>query len=119
MIFSVRQKTPSIKTQIEQAIQEAVKGNKYYSPDVQCIIDAILTNKKKERSDRAVPSITPRQKQVLKLIAAGKSNKEIGKELFLTPHAINSHRAVLFNKFEMNNAAALVAKAARFGLLDD
>ncbi|MEA2043101.1 MAG: response regulator transcription factor [Bacteroidota bacterium] len=108
----------SIKDHIEKAINDVWNGKKYYSPQIQKIINTILTNKKTERRTMAIPSITPRQKQVLNLIAKGKSNKKIGKKLFITPHAINSHRAVLFDKFDVNNAAALIAKASKFGFLD-
>lgn len=63
------------------------------------------------------PVITRREKEVLVLIAEGLTNKEIADKLFVSQSTVDSHRKNLLAKFEALNTAALVAHAARVGLL--
>jgi DNA-binding NarL/FixJ family response regulator len=63
------------------------------------------------------PILTRREKEVLQLIAEGLTNKEIADKLFVSQSTIDSHRKNLLAKFEVMNTAALIAQAARSGLL--
>jgi DNA-binding NarL/FixJ family response regulator len=65
----------------------------------------------------AANSLTARERQVLAMIVAGKSNKEIASELFLSPKTVDKHRTSLMNKLEVHSVAQLMAKAVRDGLV--
>ena len=67
-------------------------------------------------SDKA-PSLTDRERQVLALIAQGKTNPQIAETLFLSPETIKWYRKKLLVKFDVPTAAALVSKAKDLGLL--
>lgn len=55
--------------------------------------------------------ITAREKEVLKLIALGHTDPEIGSRLFLSKFTVNTHRKNLIRKFEAKNACNLILKA--------
>ncbi|MET0465939.1 MAG: response regulator transcription factor [Chitinophagaceae bacterium] len=58
-----------------------------------------------------LPLITRREQQVLALLARGLSSAEIGKEIFISPLTVESHRRNLLQKFKVTNVAALVYRA--------
>lgn len=61
--------------------------------------------------------LTSREQQVLIMIVAGKSNKEIAQELFLSPKTVDKHRTSLMQKLEVHSVAQLMAKAIKDGLV--
>ena len=64
-----------------------------------------------------VPSLTDRERQVLALLAEGKTNPQIAETLFLSPETIKWYRKKLLVKFDVSTSAALTAKAKDMGLL--
>ena len=62
-------------------------------------------------------SLTGREEQILKLLAEGKSNRAIGKALFITESTVKSHLKSLFAKLDVTSRAEAVALAARRGLV--
>jgi DNA-binding CsgD family transcriptional regulator len=69
------------------------------------------------RPSEKAPSLTDRERQVLALIAQGKTNPQIAETLFLSPETIKWYRKKLLVKFDVPTAAALVSKAKDLGLL--
>ena len=63
------------------------------------------------------PSLTDRERQVLALLAEGKTNPQIAEALFLSPETIKWYRKKLLVKFDVSTSAALTAKAKDMGLL--
>ncbi|HEX4459186.1 MAG TPA: response regulator transcription factor [Polyangia bacterium] len=61
--------------------------------------------------------LTPREREVLQLVAEGFSNREIGERLGVTPKTIDVHRTSLMKKLDLHNAAALTRFAIRRGLI--
>jgi DNA-binding CsgD family transcriptional regulator len=57
--------------------------------------------------------ISPREKQVLRLVAAGCSSKQIAAELAISENTVETHRRHLLEKFKVNNSMALVKEAHR------
>jgi DNA-binding CsgD family transcriptional regulator len=58
-------------------------------------------------------SISPREKEVLRLVAAGYSSKQIAAELAISENTVETHRRHLLEKFKVNNSTALVKEAHR------
>jgi PAS domain S-box-containing protein len=64
-------------------------------------------------SSPASTRISPREKQVLRLVAAGYSSKQIAAELAISENTVETHRRHLLGKFKVNNSTALVKEAHR------
>jgi DNA-binding NarL/FixJ family response regulator len=62
-------------------------------------------------------SLTQREKQVLKLIAEGRRNREIAKYLFISVKTVEKHRSNLMHKTNLHNTAALTSLAMEKGLV--
>lgn len=61
--------------------------------------------------------LTPREQEVLQLVAQGLSNSEIAAQLVLSPHTVHRHLSNIFGKLDLTSRAAAVAYGARHGLL--
>jgi DNA-binding NarL/FixJ family response regulator len=68
-------------------------------------------------SSRAVTVLTPRELDVLKLVAQGLSNPDIAQRLYLSEHTVHRHLANILRKLGLSSRAAAVAWAARAGLI--
>lgn len=107
-----------LKTQTAEdllrAIEQVSSGAVYISPGVTVsLVDAILDKGGSEARD-----LTPRQRQVLQLIAEGKSTKQIARILNISYKTAESHRSRLMQKLEIHDTAGLVRYAVRRGLLE-
>ncbi len=65
-----------------------------------------------------VPSLTPRQLDVLLLVGAGLTTREIGERLHISPKTVENHKQRIFERLGVNNQAHAVAVAMRAGLVD-
>ena len=70
------------------------------------------------RRERTGPLLTDREREVLALLAEGKSAPEIGRMLFLATSTVKSHLAHLYEKLGVSDRAAAVAEAMRRGLIE-
>jgi DNA-binding NarL/FixJ family response regulator len=96
-----------------QAIRTICAGNIYVSPSIsRTVVDAL-------RSKRDVPAdpLSPREREVLQLIAEGKTSKEIANLLGVTPKTAESHRSRIMQKLSIHDVAGLVRYAIRCGLI--
>lgn len=99
------------------AVQQVSEGKKYYSSEVaNTIINAMMHgNSEKGNSDIV---LNEREQEVLRHISEGRTNKEIGEIIFLSPRTIDTYRRKLIEKFDARNTAELVTKAHKAKLLD-
>jgi DNA-binding NarL/FixJ family response regulator len=105
------------KTQAAEHLLEAIRavqaGDVYLSPSVSgAIVQAYLA-----KADPTPDPLTGRERQVLHLIAEGKTTKEIAGILGVTPKTVETHRAKLMEKLDIHGTAGLVRYAIRQGLL--
>jgi two-component system response regulator DesR len=69
------------------------------------------------KSDQPAPLLTEREREVLDLIAAGSTNREIAERLYLSPDTVKEHASALYRKLQARNRAEAVQRAQRIGLL--
>jgi DNA-binding NarL/FixJ family response regulator len=94
------------------AIRQVLKGQRYLSPSISCIIiDGFLEGKKTTPVRSPWETLTQRERQILKLIAEKHKNREIADLLRISLKTVEKHRANLTRKLGMNNVAALTALA--------
>jgi DNA-binding NarL/FixJ family response regulator len=65
----------------------------------------------------AGPGLSPREQEVLELVATGATNREIAARLHLSPHTVKEHTSALYRKLEARNRADAVLRAQRLGIL--
>ncbi|MBV9818217.1 MAG: response regulator transcription factor [Solirubrobacterales bacterium] len=68
-------------------------------------------------AEQPEPLLTEREREVLYLIAAGSTNREIAQTLYLSPHTVKEHTSALYRKLSARNRAEAVQRAQRIGLL--
>lgn len=100
----------STKEEITHAIRQVHKGGMVLSVPFDLVQSTPF-----EKNE--IPILTPREKEVLYLIAEGLTNPQIAEKLFVSVLTVNSHRKNLLNKFEVTNTAALIKKAAQMNLI--
>ncbi len=101
------------------AIKKVMKGQSYLSPGVsEKVIEGYLEGKESALSDSPWDTLSPREREVLKLIAEGYKNKEIADDLCISLKTVEKHRANLMKKLDLHNAAALTVYAMQKGLVN-
>jgi DNA-binding NarL/FixJ family response regulator len=100
-------------SELLMAIQTVLAGKTFVSPSVaDRIVTAYLERESSEGSVRLLSdTLTAREKQVLKLVAEGRRNREIAEFLFVSVKTVEKHRANLMSKLGLHNTAALTAFA--------
>ena len=98
--------------EVVECINEAMKGNLAFTREVKEIM-----SKPTMDDFKAVPVLTKREKEILKLIADGVTTVLIAERLFLIPLTIETHRRNLMQKFEVKNAPEMIKMAIRLELL--
>lgn len=66
----------------------------------------------------ALEALTPREREVLRLVAEGLHNREIGERLGVTEHTVKFHLAAVFGKLGVSTRAEAVQKGVRLGYID-
>ena len=69
------------------------------------------------KGEQPEPILTEREREVLDLIAAGSTNREIAEQLYLSPHTVKEHTSAVYRKLGARNRAEAVQRAQRIGLL--
>jgi DNA-binding NarL/FixJ family response regulator len=103
-------------TELEQAIRTVVRGETYLSPAIsKHLIAAYLQRVGGEIS--SLERLTPRQREVLQLIAEGNTTKAIARKLDLGTKNVETHRAQLMEALDIHDIAGLVRYAIRMGVI--
>lgn len=96
-----------------RAIHEVSVGNIYLSPGIsRAVMEAFRSGK-----ELAARTLTAREREVLQLIAEGKTTKEIGSVLGISVKTAETHRSRVMDKLEIRDTAGLVRYAIRMGLV--
>ncbi|HBY93886.1 MAG: response regulator transcription factor [Ardenticatenaceae bacterium] len=94
------------------AVRAAARGETYLSPQVSTQV--VIEYKQRARS---IKRLTPRQREILRLIAKGYSSTQIAEALFLSVKTVESHRTELMKRLAIHDIAGLVRYAIRVGLV--
>lgn len=101
--------------ELESAIRTIAEGQTYLSPDVDVAADQVSEQKSKKMP---LESLSPRQREVLKLIAEGKSTKQIATILDISAKTVETHREILMSKLDIRDVAGLVRYAISVGVVE-
>ena len=104
----------SANTELVEAVRRAASGGTYLAPKLGAALAATPATPPGPPDD-----LTPRELEVLHLIALGHTNAEIGKQLYLSIRTVESHRAHIQQKLRRSTRAELVRYALAHGLLEE
>jgi DNA-binding NarL/FixJ family response regulator len=96
------------RSELQQAVRSAARGESVLSPAVA----DVLTRRPQRRT-----SLSPRELEVLALIADGATNRDVATRLFITEATVKTHLIHIYGKLEVKDRAAAVAAALTSGLL--
>jgi two-component system response regulator NreC len=104
--------------ELVKAVRTVVNRQVYLSPGISDIVikDFVIGWSSAESSSSAYSILTPRERQVLQLMAEGKSTNQIADSLFVSVKTVEAHRKQLMNKLDIHNVAELTKYAIRQGL---
>lgn len=107
----------SVTEELLLAIRAAAKGNVYLSPEVsRALVDDYMSGEPHGESS-PLDSLTPRESQVLQLVAEGNSNTEIARLLELSPKTVEKHRASLMAKLGVTDLPGLMRVAIKHRII--
>lgn len=107
----------AIETDLTRAVRAVSAGEQYLSPELSGVLIRAVQSGSFEGSNDPYDKLTQREKQILQLIAHGKSNKEIAVMLDLSVNTVAVHRANLMSTLGVHKTAELVLFAVKKGLV--
>ena len=102
--------------ELVSAIRSVVSNQTYISSQISGMVPEEYIHRLPKHETPAYSALTPREREVLRLIAKGKSTKVIAEELYLSPKTIEWHRSRIMKKLGVKSIAELVKYAMREGL---
>jgi DNA-binding NarL/FixJ family response regulator len=100
--------------ELEQALAAVIRGEIWLSPSIaRTVIDDV------GRSAPQHDELTPRQREILQLIAEGHTTKQIARRLHIGVKTVETHRSQLMERLDIHNIAGLVRYAIRSGIIHE
>jgi DNA-binding NarL/FixJ family response regulator len=103
----------SAPAELVLALRAALQGRTFITPD----LAAEVFRTAKEKNNDPLAALTPRQREILQLLAEGKSAKEIAAALDLSARTVEFHKYTLMDALGMENSAELIRFAVKHGLV--
>jgi DNA-binding NarL/FixJ family response regulator len=97
------------------AIQTVLDDDVYLSPGVAGVVVRAMQSRSNEPGTKA-PELTPREREVLQLVAEGRTTRDIAARLHVSVKTIETHRKQIMDKLELRSVAELTKYAVREGL---
>lgn len=102
--------------ELVKAIHAVADGRIYVSPSIGDVIVDDLLKGKPSGTPTAFSVLTPREREVLQLMAEGNTTRQIAMQLFISPKTVEAHRLRVMNKLDIDNVAQLTKYAIQEGL---
>lgn len=103
---------------MERAVRSVAMGRPFFSPSIaQALLEDYIRLMRERRVHDSYELLTEREREVLQLLAEGKSNKEAATVLNLSPYTVETHRTNLMQKLGVHNTAEIVLYAVRKGIV--
>jgi DNA-binding NarL/FixJ family response regulator len=104
----------SLKADLIAAIRSAAQGRSFFSPKVSHILQEDYTRALEDRgAEDTYELLTAREREILQLVAEGKTNKEIASMLNLSLYTVDTHRTHILQKLNLHSVAELILYAVR------
>jgi len=109
----------SVSDELLWAVHAVANGQTYLSsPISEIVVESVINPNVRNKNDDPVSSLSPREKEILQLIAEEHTSSEIAKLLFISEKTVEKHRARLMDKLNVRNIAGMVRLAVKYRLVD-
>jgi DNA-binding NarL/FixJ family response regulator len=108
----------SVSDELLWAVRAVASGKTYLSSPISEIVVESAINPHAISQSEPLSNLSPREKEILQLIAEEYTSAEIGKMLFISEKTVEKHRARLMEKLNVRNLAGLVRLAVKYHLVD-
>lgn len=106
------------RAELIMAIQTVFSGKPYFSPGIaDKVLEGYLEGRRRLKDKTSWETVTRREREVLKLVGEGYTNKEIAELLSISVKTVEKHRSNIMQKLDLPNTAALIAYAIEKGLV--
>jgi DNA-binding NarL/FixJ family response regulator len=105
------------RAELEIAVAAVARNETYLSPAVSRHVVGDYVRRTGSGTEGRLETLTPRQREILQLIAEGKSTKEIASILDVSVKTVETHRAQLMERLDIHDVAGLVRYAIRTGIV--
>lgn len=108
----------SAESELVNAVRMVAAGKPFFSPDIsKTLLEDYLRQLRQRGLNDSYELLSDREKEVLQLLAEGKTNKEVATVLNLSPYTVETHRTHLMQKLNLHNTAEIVLYAVRKKLI--
>lgn len=101
-----------------RAIRAVARGETYLSSEISTVVFENTVHPRRIATDDPLGHLSPREKEILQLIAEGHTSMEIAATLSISEKTVEKHRANLMDKLKVRNLAGLVRLAVKYRLVD-
>jgi DNA-binding NarL/FixJ family response regulator len=111
----------SASERLLQGLESVAKGDYFLdSPVSHAVVENLIKTPAKETriTNADYGTLTPREQEVMRLLAEGLSTKEVASKLFISPKTVENHRSNLMNKLDLHSTIELIRYASKLGLID-
>jgi len=108
----------SAEADLIRAVRAVAEGKSFFSPAVsKVLLDDYVRKLKRSGTEDPYDLLTPREREVLQLVAEGKSNKEVAQLLNLSVYTVETHRSNIMEKLNLHGVPELILYAVRKGII--
>jgi len=108
----------SAESDLIAAVRAVSEGKAFFSPAISKLLVEDYVRQLRQRGvEDSYELLTPRERELLQLLAEGKTTKEIATALNLSPHTVETHRANVLRKLNLNSLPELILYAVRKGVI--
>lgn len=108
----------SAEADLARAIRAAVDGKSFFSPAVgKVLLEDYMRKLQRTGAEDSYELLSPREREILQVVAEGKSSKEIANSLNLSIYTVETHRAKIMQKLNLRSMPELILYAVRKGII--
>lgn len=107
----------SAGTELVTAVKAAARGESYFSPTLSTMMLDVYRMRLAEQGEDELAQLTEREREILQLVAEGKTNQEIADQLFVSIKTVQTHRMHIMEKLGAHDRTDLVKHAIRLGVI--
>lgn len=103
--------------ELRKGLETVANGGTYFGPTVSGLLRSVVANPSVSTTSRDF--LTPREREILQLVAESFSTKEIAQKLNISIKTVDNHRTNLMRKLDLHNVASITRYAMQVGLIDN